>query len=105
MAAMAYFDEHGTFRGFDVAAAEAMEPSVAWVIDGQVPVGIVSIRSGFTGSDGVMFVARNSSGPFLCVTLRAPEGGGGFPYSWDRGDSLAQVDEAAECNMDDGFPG
>jgi hypothetical protein len=110
-AALTYWDEHESYLGFGPNAARAIEPSLSWVMDGEVPEGVVSIVSATITSSTVLLLARNPSGAVLCIwdealppypplptpVLDIVNYGVGRPWPRGVGTSVQDVDTGAEC--------
>jgi type IV pilus assembly protein PilA len=89
-AAKAFYTDSDTYTGFNVAAAEAAEPSLTWQTADPADVGQVQIDAETTGQVAHL-VARSASGTFFCVR----DSGGTTTFG--EGAAVTDVDDAAGC--------
>src|SRR6476659_631042 len=93
LAASTYYASSQTFTNFDVAAAQAVENGLNWVL-GTVPTG-TQIDIEFAGGDAVLLIEQSATGVYFCIA-QVP----GSPLT-SRGQSttFTNVDTTAECTQ------
>jgi len=65
VAAKVYFTDHNSYAGFNPAAAEKLEPSLAYNTSGTAKKGQVSIRA--ATKNAVLLVDKSASGTVFCI--------------------------------------
>lgn len=89
--ALTYFSDLGTYDGFDVVTAEAMEPALDWNGAGAPPQGEIAIQ--LAAGRELLLVSLSGSGTYFCLSQLANS------PATDRGAGalFASVDTPAEC--------
>jgi type IV pilus assembly protein PilA len=93
-AAKTFFTDKDLYTGFDVAAAEAIEPSLVWTAAGVPTAGQTVIQ--VVAADNVVLTALSGSGTFFCIADKSSAGGGTF---YNSNTTYASIDTLAECNL------
>jgi type IV pilus assembly protein PilA len=93
LAASTYYATAQKFTGFDVAAAQAVENGLNWVL-GAVPTG-TQIDIEFANGDAVLLIEQSATGTYFCIA-QVP----GSPLT-TRGQSttFTNVDTTTECTQ------
>ena len=112
-AAKTFFTDGDMYTGFDVAKAEAIEPSLGWTsveprqsarcdsrdrsgcraelhTDGRATVIQV------VGADNIVLTALSGSGKYVCIADNSAAGGGTF---FNSNTTYASIDTLAECDQ------
>jgi type IV pilus assembly protein PilA len=93
-AAKVHYTDNEAYTGFNVAAGEAIEPPLVWVVAGDPAVGEVAIVTATATS--TLLVAESGSGTFFCIKdVTSPAASAGTFYG--TGAAYAAVDTEAEC--------
>jgi type IV pilus assembly protein PilA len=94
VAASTFYAANQTYTGFDVTAAQAAEPAVAWVAGGAPPaLGEVAIE--VAAGQSVLLIDLAKTGTYWCIA-QVP----GSPLNQKGGDTTyANIDTTAECNQ------
>jgi len=93
-AAKTFFTDKDLYTGFDVTAAEAIEPSLVWTAAGTPTAGQTVIQA--VASDSVVLTALSGSGTFFCIADKSSAGGGTF---YNSNTAYGSVDSLGECNL------
>jgi type IV pilus assembly protein PilA len=91
VAALSFASDSDSFTGFDVSAAQALEPQLDWMGSGAPTTGQISIQLA-TGRE-LLLVARSGSGTFYCAAKLATSP----DTSLGSGAAFADVDQVTEC--------
>ena len=95
-AAKVWYTDNETYVGFNVAAAEAIEPSLEWVVAGDPAVNQVALGGPAVSLTTIQLVAESASGQFFCIKdVTSPAASAGTFYG--QGANYAAVDTGAEC--------
>ncbi len=97
-AAKTWYTDSETYVGFTGGAgtAEAIEPSLVWVVAGDPLVGEVAVGGEAPTATSIMLVAESGSGSFYCVKdVTSPAASAGTFYG--TGAAYANVDTFVEC--------
>jgi type IV pilus assembly protein PilA len=96
-AAKVFYTDNETYVGFTVAAGDAIEPSLTWVVAGDPLVNQVALGGPAATATDIQLVAESASGTFWCIKdITAPAATAGTFYG--TGVNYAAVDTGAECN-------
>ena len=95
-AAKVHYTDNEVYTGFNVAAAEAIEPSLEWVVAGDPAVNQVALGGPAVAAQEIQLVAESASGTFFCI--RDVTTGGTAGTFYNQGATYAAVDTFAECN-------
>jgi len=93
-AAKTYFTDSDVYTGFDVAKAEAIEPSLVWTAAGTPTAGQTVIQ--VVGATSVVLTALSGSGTYFCIADSSAAGGGTF---YNSNATYASIDTLTECNL------
>jgi len=93
VAALTYYTDGGTFSGFDVPTAQAMETGIAWIGGGAPAVGEISIH--VASGPQLLLVGRSVTGTYFCLAQMA----GSPNQDLGQAQAFADVDTVAECNQ------
>ncbi|HEU5225482.1 MAG TPA: prepilin-type N-terminal cleavage/methylation domain-containing protein [Actinomycetota bacterium] len=93
-AAKTFFTDGDVYTGFDVAAAEAIEPSLVWTAAGTPTAGQTVIQ--VVAANSVVLTALSGSGKYFCIADNAATGGGTF---YNSNTTYGSIDTLAECNL------
>ena len=91
-ASRVHFIDGGTYNGFDVPAAQEIEPHVQWVGDVDPPARSVAIAE--ANGNAVDLVSRTSTGTYLCLSDVAAVPGG---IHYGMATNFSDVDTSPEC--------
>ena len=95
-AAKVHYTDNEVYSGFNVAAAEAIEPSLEWVVAGDPAVNQVALGGPAVADSGDPVGGRKRLGHVLLHQGRHDGRQAGTFY--DQGATYAAVDTVAECN-------
>jgi type IV pilus assembly protein PilA len=93
-AAKTFFTDSDLYTGFDVTAAEAIEPSLVWTAAGTPTLGQTVIQ--VVAPTNVVLTALSGSGKYFCIADNAATGGGTF---YNSNTTYASIDTLTECNL------
>ncbi len=96
-AAKTFFTDGNTYTGFDVSAAQGIEPSLTWAVGVTTTLNIVAINVSGTGGISVLLQTDSASGKSFCVADTSTGPGTVF------GKSLTSGDFAAPANCTGGW--
>ena len=90
-AAKTYYTDGGTYVGFDVTAAQAVEPNLSWAAAGDpLATGTVTINNVAAGT--IDLVRKSDTGTYFCAADTGAAGAGVH-----KGTDFASVNTAAKC--------
>lgn len=90
-AALSYYSDDATFTGFDVVAAQAVEPELPWIGGGAPSAQQVSIHRAL--GQELLLVGLSDSGTYYCIAKESTSP----DTSLGQGGAFADVDTVAEC--------